>query len=77
MPRPAPAESEVVGYLKTLSNWGRWGAEDELGTLNFVTPAKRLAAARLVRDGVSVTCAQPIVTDVTADTTFQVMRFRT
>jgi len=75
MTTAAPGESEVVGYLKTLSNWGRWGAEDELGTLNLITPAKRLAAARLVRDGVSVTCARPLVTDITADTTFQVMRF--
>jgi kynurenine formamidase len=75
MPPPAPSETEVVGYLKTLSNWGRWGAEDELGTLNLITPAKRLAAARLVRDGVPVSCARPIVTDITADTTFQPMRF--
>ena len=71
----APSEAEVIGYLKTQSNWGRWGAEDELGTLNLITPAKRLAAARLVQDGVPVTCARPIVTDITADTTFQVMRF--
>jgi kynurenine formamidase len=71
----APSEAEVTGYLKTLSNWGRWGADDQLGTLNLITPAKRLAAARLVRDGVPVTCARPIVTDITADTTFQVMRF--
>ncbi len=70
-----PSESEVIGYLKTLSNWGRWGEADELGTLNLVTPAKRVAAARLVRDGVPVTCARPIVTDISADTTFQVMRF--
>ena len=75
MPGHAPTEAEVIGYLKTLSNWGRWGTEDQLGTLNLITPAKRLAAARLVRDGVSVTCARPIVTDITADTTFQVMRF--
>src|SRR5574341_2579414 len=75
MPASTPSETEVIGYLETLSNWGRWGAEDELGTLNLITPAKRLAAARLVRDGVPVTCARPIVTDITADTTFQVMRF--
>jgi kynurenine formamidase len=70
-----PTEAEVVGYLETLSNWGRWGPDDELGTLNLITPAKRIAAAGLVRDGVAVTCARPIVTDITADTTFQVMRF--
>lgn len=36
---------------KELSNWGRWGDKDELGTLNFVTPEKRVAAARLVKTG--------------------------
>jgi kynurenine formamidase len=75
MPAAAPSESQVREYLKTLSNWGRWGAEDDLGTINLITPAKRLAAARLVRDGVSVTCARPIATDIAADTTFQPMRF--
>lgn len=43
MPR-VPSEDEVLGYFATLSNWGRWGPDDELGTLNYVTPAKRLAA---------------------------------
>jgi kynurenine formamidase len=75
MPGRVPSETEVLGYVKTLSNWGRWGAEDELGTINLITPAKRAAAARLVRDGVAVTGARPIVTDITPDTTFQFMRF--
>jgi kynurenine formamidase len=75
MPGRVPSENEVIGYVKTLSNWGRWGAEDELGTINLITPAKRAAAARLVRDGVAVTGARPIVTDITPDTTFQFMRF--
>ena len=72
---PAPSESEVRGYLKSLSNWGRWGSEDELGTINLITPAKRQAAARLVSHGQSVTCARPITTDITPDTTVQPMRF--
>jgi kynurenine formamidase len=75
MPGRVPSETEVLGYVKTLSNWGRWGAEDELGTINLITPAKRAAAARLVRDGVAVTGARPVVTDITPDTTFQFMRF--
>jgi kynurenine formamidase len=70
-----PSESTVREYLKTLSNWGRWGREDERGTINLITPAKRLAAARLVTQGLGVTCARPIVTDITPDTTFQPMRF--
>lgn len=35
----------------SVRNWGRWGAADELGTLNFITPAKVAAAAGLVRHG--------------------------
>jgi kynurenine formamidase len=34
-----------------LSNWGRWGEDDEIGTVNFITPARRAAAAALVRTG--------------------------
>ncbi|MFD4507397.1 cyclase family protein [Streptomyces sp. NPDC058457] len=36
---------------KKLNNWGRWGDDDEIGTLNFVTPQKRIEAAQLVRTG--------------------------
>jgi len=41
-------------------NWGRWGGDDERGALNFITPAKRAAAAALVRDGVAVSCARDL-----------------
>ena len=34
-----------------LSNWGRWGADDERGTTNLITPQRLVAAARLVRTG--------------------------
>jgi len=70
-----PTESDVIKMMDSLSNWGRWGADDQLGTLNLITPAKRVQAARLVQDGVPVTCARPIATDITADTTFQPVRF--
>jgi len=36
---------------RELSNWGRWGPDDELGTLNLVTPAHVAAAAALARTG--------------------------
>lgn len=39
------------------SNWGRWGKDDEIGTLNLITPAKRKQAAALVKEGVSVSLA--------------------
>src|SRR5262245_34028886 len=41
-------------------NWGRWGGDDERGALNFITPAKRAAAAALVRDGVIVSCVRDL-----------------
>jgi kynurenine formamidase len=70
-----PSESDVVRMLEGLSNWGRWGRDDQLGTLNLITPEKRLKAARLVSEGAGVTCARPISTEIAADTTFQPLRF--
>lgn len=32
-----PSREEILGYFSELSNWGRWGDEDELGTLNLIT----------------------------------------
>ena len=44
-------DEALEGALPALSNWGRWGEEDQLGTLNFITPQTRLAAAALIRNG--------------------------
>ena len=52
------------------SNWGRWGAEDERGTLNLITPEHRVRAAGLVRDGQTVSCAWPINTQADVDNIF-------
>jgi hypothetical protein len=59
---PPPSEETVLGWFDELSNWGRWGPDDRLGTLNHLTPAKRVSAARLVRDGLSVSCSWDIRT---------------
>ena len=40
-------------------NWGKWGAEDELGTLNFITPELIVKAARLVKRGATFSLAIP------------------
>jgi len=50
---------EFRAYRQRLHNWGRWGADDQLGTLNLVTPDVRRAAAGLVREGRSVSCSNP------------------
>jgi kynurenine formamidase len=52
--RPLVSQKQYDGWLKELSNWGRWGKDDELGTLNLITPAKRRAAFALVKEGVPV-----------------------
>ena len=39
MARSIPTEEDVLGWMTALSNWGRWGPEDELGTLNLITHA--------------------------------------
>ncbi|MDL5159222.1 cyclase family protein [Actinomycetospora termitidis] len=54
---------EVLGWFDTLSNWGRWGDDDERGTLNLVTDEVRLAAARAVRGGRSVSCGWEVAGD--------------
>lgn len=36
---------------KKLSNWGKWGKEDERGTTNFITPECLVRAASLVKEG--------------------------
>src|SRR5688572_26786577 len=50
-----------------LSNWGRWDKEDQKGTLNLITPAKRKQAAALVKDGVSVSLARNLDTEKAVD----------
>jgi len=61
-PRAPLSPDRVLAFHKTLSNWGRFGERDQLGTLNLITPAKRAAAARLVRTGRTVSCARSLPT---------------
>jgi kynurenine formamidase len=66
-PATVPGDDELLGYFSTLSNWGRWGDDDELGTLNHVTPERRARAAALVRTGTAVSCAWDIDVAAPAD----------
>ncbi len=49
----------VVEEGRRLRNWGRWGDEDQLGTLNYITPEKIKEGAALVRQGKIVSCTLP------------------
>jgi len=64
------ADSEnLSGLFDEVRNWGRWGADDERGTLNHLTPEHRTIAAGLVVDGVIVSLAHDLPTAPTAETT--------
>jgi kynurenine formamidase len=54
----ANPEAEIAAAARACSNWGRWGADDVLGTVNFITDDLRRAAAALVRRGVSFSLSQ-------------------
>lgn len=60
--RTPPTVEEYEGYKERLSNWGRWGDTDQLGTLNHITPDARRNAASLVRAGRSVSMAYTLAT---------------
>jgi kynurenine formamidase len=51
------SKEQYERWKKDLSNWGRWGKDDEIGTLNLITAAKRKQAAALVKEGFSVSLA--------------------
>jgi len=55
-----PTEAELDALFETLSNWGRWGADDERGMLNHLEPAHAAKSAGLVRDGRSVSLAHDL-----------------
>ena len=48
------SESQYQNWQTELSNWGRWGPDDELGAANLITPEKRAEAAALVTEGFTV-----------------------
>ena len=56
--RPAVTRETVDQWMTELSNWGRWGKDDELGAINLITSAKRKQAMGLVKEGVSFSLAR-------------------
>ena len=55
-------DAELEAMFRRCSNTGKWGPNDELGTLNYITPAKRIAAARLVKTGEVVSVGRDLTT---------------
>ena len=63
-----PSADEVTraqydAWMTELSNWGRWGTDDQIGALNLITQAKRVEAARLVETGEVVSMARDMTVE--------------
>lgn len=54
-------------WEEELSNWGRWGPDDQRGTLNLITPEKTRQAAALVQTGETVTLQHFVTSEVALD----------
>ena len=67
MPRDPLHRADVLAFHHSLSNWGRWGDDDQLGALNLITPEVTAAAAGTVRTGRTVSCARALDTRPAAD----------
>src|SRR5579862_9784202 len=59
---PRLSRDQLGKVLERVSNWGRWGKDDERGALNYITDEKRAGAAALVRTGETVSLALPLPT---------------
>jgi len=69
-PRQVPVtKAEADRWQTELSNWGRWGKDDQLGALNLITPEKRRQAMALAKSGTVVSLERPIVPSPAPDET--------
>ena len=59
-PLPVPSPGELEHIYEDVRNWGRWGDDDERGTLNFLTPEVRARALALPRDGIVLSLAHDL-----------------
>jgi kynurenine formamidase len=65
--RETYTQAQFDELFQQVSNWERWGKNDQLGTLNLITPERRREAAKLVREGVSVSLARDLNTEKAID----------
>lgn len=60
---------EFDALFHQVKNWGRWGADDQLGAVNLITDAKRRQAVRLSKTGLTVSLAHNPITEKAEDAT--------
>ncbi len=54
LPEHLVTHEQMLEWFEEQKNWGRWGPDDDRGTLNLITPEKTKAATALVTEGISV-----------------------
>src|SRR3954449_9514887 len=59
--------AEFNTLFQQVKNWGRWGPDDQLGSVNLITAAKRQQAAALVKSGEIVSLAHTLLTEKAED----------
>lgn len=74
---PKVSLKEFDEIFESVKNWGKWGRDDQLGTLNYITPDRVRAAASLVRSGRHVSMAIPINKVAGPDNPNQAIHFMT
>ena len=64
---PGATQEQFKEWMTDLSNWGRWGEDDQIGAANLITPAKRLQAAALIQTGEAVSLGHDVADDLGSD----------
>jgi kynurenine formamidase len=66
----APVNADEFDRLfQQVKNWGRWGADDQLGSVNLITPEKRKQALSLAKTGQTVSLVHNLLTEKADDNT--------
>ena len=73
-PRADTTPDDFSRLQKELSNWNRWGVDDQMGAVNLITPKKRLSALRLAREGASYSMARNAETKEAVDNPAPIVR---
>jgi kynurenine formamidase len=68
------SKEEFVQLMSQLSNWNRWGKDDQMGAVNLITPAKRRQAVGLVKEGASFSMARNAEMEKAVDNPTPVIR---
>src|SRR5438876_185245 len=63
--------------FEEVKSWGRWGADDERGALNLITPDRVVHASSLVTTGQVVSCAHDLSAEPSAENTSPALHMMT